>query len=144
MENKIEFCGSDDKKKIWDDEKKCCVDCKTTDFNGKLYEDEEFQPLTSISFNFVSLLGQFEIDTYQESEYEYIVKFTDDKSGNSLKISFPDFVQRKKFLDRVYSNKEIKQTYPGMNAKKIIDSKTLYFGGGLGIGFLLSKFFKRR
>jgi len=98
-----------------------------SEFKNKLYVDPIFGEDTSYSVvSFSSLNGDWLIDEETDDYGSIIIKFTDNKSGNYIKIAFPDQINKLKFLNEMHTYKPIKQENPGMNISDIVNNNVLY------------------
>lgn len=92
-------------------------------YNGKIYVDPEFgvnEPKSNIDY--VLLNGIWEIDSYVENKDEFIVKLIDGKSGQSIEFSFDTISDKINFINKIYSNKPVKQINSGLlDTEKIIN-----------------------
>ena len=98
------------------------------DFKDKLYEDEVFGKEVSVAETTYSVLnGDWSIDEdVDEYTQNPVVIFTDNKSGQSIRIAFTDHTNKLKFLNEMHVATEVKQENPGMDISGVVNRNALY------------------
>ena len=98
------------------------------EFKNKLYVDEIFgheTPVAEVSYGVLKgdWLIDEEIDEYTGNP---LIIFTDNKSGQSMKLAFPNLTHKLIFLNEMYVSTEVKQNTPGMDISSVVNKNALY------------------
>ncbi len=104
------------------------TDINLKPFEGKLYDDPYFGQEMSVANTLYSVLkGDWLLDEeIDEATQTPIIKLTDNKSGQFIKIAFPDQTNKLKFLNEMVVSQEIKQENPGMRLDSVVNKNILY------------------
>lgn len=103
-------------------------DVNLKEFNNKLYDDPYFGQEMSIASTVYSVLtGDWLIDEeIDEFTQNPVIKLIDNKSGQSIRIAFPDHTNKLRFLNEMNTSQEIKQENSGMRIDNIVNQNVLY------------------
>lgn len=103
------------------------TDTNLSKFKNKLYEDPIYsQELPIANSIFTILHGDWLLDEEVDDYGSPIIKFTDNKSGQYIKIGFPDQMNKLRFLNEVHTTRPIKQENSGMDISEVVNSNTLH------------------
>lgn len=98
------------------------------EFNNKLYDDPYFgQEMPVASTVYSVLQGDWLIDEeIDEFTQNPVIKLIDNKSGQSIRIAFPDQINKLRFLNEMNVSQEIKQENSGMRIDNVVNQNVLY------------------
>lgn len=95
-------------------------------FDKKLYEDPVFsKELETSRIVYANFRGDWIVDSYSDEYDMQILKFTDNKSGQSFELAFPDAVNKMKFANELYSTEPLKQENSGLSVSSIASHNEL-------------------
>jgi hypothetical protein len=125
-------------------------DIDLSKFNNKMYGNDHYYANTiepDIKIKGAYLSGMWEISNYSLDSGEFIIKLTEDKSGNYIELEFNNSVEGIKFMNELSVGKKIKQKEPGFNFEKIINSEKTkngaIFGGLISLALFSYLKFKK-
>lgn len=102
-------------------------DVSISEFKNKLYVDPIYSkelPVAVSTYCFMN--GDWLVDEDLDDLGMPILKFTDNKSGQYIKICFINQANKLKFLSEMYTAKPVLQQFPGMNIEDVINENVLY------------------
>lgn len=96
-------------------------------YNRKLYIDPIFSKhLPEIKSVYSVLNGKWIISNDIDDIGNHIVVLTDDISGQSIKLAFPDVVNKMRFLNELNVSHKVKQINDGINMESIVNKNVIY------------------
>lgn len=97
-----------------------------SEFDNKLYDDPVYsKELETSHIVYANFRGDWVIDSYSDDYDMQILKFTDNKSGQSFELAFPDAVNKMKFANELYSTEPLKQENSGLAVSDIASHNEL-------------------
>jgi len=103
------------------------TDTNITEYDGKLYADPIYsEELPMAVSTFAILHGDWLLDEELGDFGEVILKIIDNKSGQYIKIGFPDQINKLKFLNEIHTTQPIRQENSGMNISGVVNDNTLH------------------
>ena len=90
------------------------------EFRGKLYEDVKFKPLHTTKFEDVTLKGRWDMELTDDSEATFILGLVHRDSGDSIILTFPSPLERKRFAESIVCLGHVQQVTPGMNLEGLV------------------------